>query len=164
MIKEKIQEAINKQINAELFSAYLYQSMGAYLDSVNLGGMAAWMNMQAKEELEHAMKFYNYLLERGGRVKLYAIDEPQFEWNSPLEVFEASYEHEQYVTGRINDLVELAAEEKDHATGVMLQWFVSEQVEEEATVDEIVEKMKMISESRNGLYMLDRELGKRDSE
>ncbi len=164
MIKENIQEAINKQINAELFSAYLYQSMGAYLDSENLGGMAAWMNMQAKEELEHAMKFYNYLLERGGRVKLYAIDEPQFEWNSPLEVFEASYEHEQYVTGRINDLVELAAEEKDHATGVMLQWFVSEQVEEEATVDEIVEKMKMISESRNGLYMLDRELGKRDSE
>jgi len=164
MIKENIQEAINKQINAELFSAYLYQSMGAYLDSENLGGMAAWMNMQAKEELEHAMKFYNYLLERGGRVKLSAIDEPQFEWNSPLEVFEASYEHEQYVTGRINDLVELAAEEKDHATGVMLQWFVSEQVEEEATVDEIVEKMKMISESRNGLYMLDRELGKRDSE
>src|SRR6056297_843614 len=132
MIKENIQEAINKQINAELFSAYLYQSMGAYLDSENLGGMAAWMNMRAKEELEHAMKFYNYLLERGGRVKLYAIDEPQFEWNSPLEVFEASYEHEQYVTGRINDLVELAAEEKDHATGVMLQWFVSEQVEEEA--------------------------------
>jgi ferritin len=109
------------------------------------------------------MKFYNYLLKRGGRVKLYAIDEPQFEWNSPLEVFEASYEHEQYVTGRINDLVDLAAKEKDHATGVMLQWFVSEQVEEEATVDEIVDKIKMVSESRNGLYMLDRELGKRDS-
>lgn len=163
MIRENIQEAINKQINTELFSAYLYQSMGAYLDSENLGGMAAWMNMQAKEEVEHAMKFYNYLLKRGGRVKLYAIDEPQFEWNSPLEVFEASYEHEQYVTGRINDLVDLAAKEKDHATGVMLQWFVSEQVEEEATVDEIVDKIKMVSESRNGLYMLDRELGKRDS-
>jgi len=164
MIRENIQEAINKQINTELFSAYLYQSMGAYLDSENLGGMSAWMNMQAKEEVEHAMKFYNYLLKRGGRVKLYAIDEPQFEWNSPLEVFEASYEHEQYVTGRINDLVDLAAKEKDHATGVMLQWFVSEQVEEEATVDEIVDKIKMVSESRNGLYMLDRELGKRDSE
>jgi ferritin len=163
MIRENIQEAINKQINTELFSAYLYQSMGAYLDSENLGGMSAWMNMQAKEEVEHAMKFYNYLLKRGGRVKLYAIDEPQFEWNSPLEVFEASYEHEQYVTGRINDLVDLAAKEKDHATGVMLQWFVSEQVEEEATVDEIVDKIKMVSESRNGLYMLDRELGKRDS-
>jgi len=164
MIKENIQEAINKQINTELFSAYLYQSMGAYLDSENLGGMAAWMNMQAKEEVEHAMKFYNYLLKRGGRVKLYAIDEPQFEWNSPLEVFEASYEHEQYVTGRINNLVELAAKEKDHATGVMLQWFVSEQVEEEVTVDKIVEKIKMVSGSRNGLYMLDRELGKRESE
>jgi ferritin len=163
MIRENIQEAINKQINTELFSAYLYQSMGAYLDSENLGGMSAWMNMQAEEEVEHAMKFYNYLLKRGGRVKLYAIDEPQFEWNSPLEVFEASYEHEQYVTGRINDLVDLAAKEKDHATGVMLQWFVSEQVEEEATVDEIVDKIKMVSESRNGLYMLDRELGKRDS-
>ncbi|SRR6056297_183701 len=164
MIKDNIQEAINNQINAELFSAYLYKSMSAYLQSENLTGMAAWMDLQAQEEMQHAMKFYDYLVERGGRVKLLAIDEPQYEWGSPLEIFEASYKHEQYITERINNLVDLSMQEKDHATGIMLQWFVSEQVEEEAGVDEIVQKIKMISDSKHGMYMLDKELGGRQSE
>jgi len=164
MIKDNIQEAINNQINAELFSAYLYKSMSAYLQSENLTGMAAWMDLQAQEEIQHAMKFYDYLVERGGRVKLLAIDEPQYEWGSPLEIFEASYKHEQYITERINNLVDLSMQEKDHATGIMLQWFVSEQVEEEAGVDEIVQKIKMISDSKHGMYMLDKELGGRQSE
>ena len=164
MIKDNIQEAINNQINAELFSAYLYKSMSAYLQSENLTGMAAWMDLQAQEEMQHAMKFYDYLVERGGRVKLLSIDEPEYEWGSPLEIFEASYKHEQYITERINNLVDLSMQEKDHATGIMLQWFVSEQVEEEAGVDEIVQKIKMISDSKHGMYMLDKELGGRQSE
>ena len=164
MIKENIQEAINNQINAELFSAYLYKSMSANLHSENLTGMAAWMDLQAQEEMQHAMKFYDYLIERGGRVKLLSIDEPEYEWGSPLEIFEASYKHEQYITERINNLVDLSLKEKDHATGIMLQWFVSEQVEEEAGVDEIVQKIKMISDSKHGMYMLDKELGGRQSE
>lgn len=161
MINKKVEEAINSQINAEMFSAYLYKSMSAYFSDMNLTGMATWMDLQAQEEMTHALKFYDYLIERGGRVRLLAIEEPASEWGSPIEVFRASYEHEQYITGRINDLADLAIQEKDHATGIMLQWFVTEQVEEEANVSEIVSKMEMISDSKHGLYMLDKELGGR---
>ncbi|HPI97422.1 MAG TPA: ferritin [Synergistales bacterium] len=164
MIGPNIEKAINEQINAELFSAYIYKAMSAYFASENLMGMSRWMDIQSEEEMSHAMKFYDYLVERGGRVKLTALEEPPFEWDSPLSVFEAAYEHEQYISSRINHLTDLAISEKDHATNIMLQWFVSEQVEEEAHAEEIVNKLKMISESRHGLYMLDRELGAREAD
>lgn len=158
-----IEKSLNDQINAELYSAYLYLSMAAYFESENLPGFAKWMMVQNQEETMHAMKFYNYINERNGRVALKSIAEPPAKWKSPLEVFEATYKHEQVVTGRINDLVNLAIEEKDHATGVLLQWFVTEQVEEEKNADEIIQKLKCISDSPAGLYMLDKELGQRQS-
>ena len=161
MIKKKIQQALNKQLTAELFSSYLYLSMSAYFDSINLKGCANWMRVQVQEELVHAMKFYDFLLERGGKVNLSSIEGPPTEWASPLKVFEHAYQHEQKVTGLINDLVNLAISEKDHATNNFLQWFVSEQVEEEASADEVVQKLKLIGDARGGLFMLDRELAQR---
>ena len=164
MLSKKIQDAFNDQINAELFSSYLYLAMSAHLEDTAMKGMAHWMRLQAQEEMEHAMKFVDYIAERGGRVVYKAIETPQAEWNSPLEIFKAAYEHEQYISRRINDLMELAIPEKDFASQVFLQWFISEQVEEEANADEIVKKLEMIGEGRNGIYMLDRELGKRDAD
>jgi ferritin len=161
MIKKNIEEAINKQINAELWSAYLYLSMSTYFDSISLDGFSNWMKMQAQEEVNHAMRFYNHIVERGGRVKLEAIDEVPTEWKSPLHVFEETYKHEQKVTSLIEDLADLAEKEKDRATLNMLQWFIDEQVEEEDSADEIVQKLKLIGDSGNGLFMLDRELGQR---
>ncbi|HDR91361.1 MAG TPA: ferritin [candidate division Zixibacteria bacterium] len=161
MIDKKMEGAINDQINAELFSAYLYLSMAAHFEDVGLAGMASWMKIQAQEEVFHAMKFFDFINERGGRVKLAAIEEPKFEWSSPLEVFEAGYKHEQYVTGRINDLVDIAEELKDRATFNFLQWYIEEQVEEEATADEIVNKLKLIGDNTSALFMLDKELGAR---
>ncbi|MEA3400887.1 MAG: ferritin [Armatimonadota bacterium] len=161
MIDEGMAGAINDQINAELYSAYIYYSMGAWFEEQNLPGMAQWMKAQTQEEMFHADKFFNYLAERGGRVLMQAIDEPPTEWDSPLAVFEHAYEHEQYVTSRINDLVDLAVELKDHATNQFLQWYVEEQVEEEASADEIVQQLKRIGDSANALYMLDKELSAR---
>ena len=161
MIKEKIQDALNKQINAELYSSYLYLSMSAYFESINLKGCANWMRVQTQEELVHAMKFYDYLIERGGKVVLSSIESPPTEWPSPLAIFENAYQHEQKVTGLINDLVDLAIAEKDHATNNFLQWFVSEQVEEEASADEAVQKIKLMGDARGGIFMLDRELAQR---
>ena len=161
MIKEKIQDALNKQINAELYSSYLYLSMSAYFESINLKGCANWMRVQTQEELVHAMKFYDYLIERGGKVVLSSIESPPTEWPSPLAIFEQAYQHEQKVTGLINDLVDLAIAEKDHATNNFLQWFVSEQVEEEASADEVVQKIKLMGDARGGIFMLDRELAQR---
>lgn len=161
MIKKNVEQAINKQINAELWSAYLYLSMSTYFDSISLSGFSNWMKMQAQEEVNHAMRFYNHLVERGGRVKLDAIDEVPTEWESPLHVFEETYKHEQKVTSMIEDLVDLAEEEKDRATLNMLQWFIDEQVEEEDSADEMVQKLKLIGDSGNGLFMIDRELGQR---
>ena len=132
MIKDVILEALNKQINAELYSAYLYISMSAYFESINLKGFANWMKVQAKEEVSHAMRIYNYVVERGGRVKLMAIEQPPIEWESPLHAFESAYNHEVKVTAMINELVDLALKEKDHATYNMLQWVINEQVEEES--------------------------------
>lgn len=161
MISDKLQDAINEQINKEIYSAYLYLSMSAYFDSENLPGFANWMNVQYQEEMTHAMKLYNYLHERLGRVKLKAIDGPETEWKSPLACFEAVYAHEQKVTGLINDLMDLAIEEKDHAAKGFLQWFVDEQVEEEASADEVVQKIKLMKDMPGAMYMLDKELGQR---
>ena len=161
MLNKNIEKAINKQINAELWSGYLYLSMSSYFESISLKGFANWMWIQAREETTHAMRLYNYVTERGGRVILTAIDKVPTQWNSPLSVFEETYKHEQKVTDMINDLVNLAIKEKDHATANMLQWFVDEQVEEEASADEIVQKLKLIGKNNNGLFMLDRELGQR---
>ncbi len=161
MIKENMQKAINQQINAEMYSAYLYLSMSAYFESINLKGFANWMKAQAQEEMVHAMKFYDYINERGGRVLLTAIEAPPTQWDSSLAVFEYTYKHEQKVTGLINDLVNLAISEADHATTNFLQWFVAEQVEEEASADEVVQKLKLAGDRGGGLFMLDQELGQR---
>ena len=144
MIGKKMEDALNEQVNAELFSSYLYLSMESWFKSKNLSGFANWMRVQTQEEMTHAMKIYDFIDERGGRIALKAIDGPQTEWDSPLAVFEAVYEHEQKVTGLINDLVDLAIKEKDHATNSFLQWFVTEQVEEEASADEAIQQLKMV--------------------
>lgn len=161
MIKNKIEKALTSQINAEMYSSYLYLSMSSYFSSINLNGFANWMRVQAQEELTHAMKFYDYVIERGGRVTVAAIEAPPAKWDSPLQVFEHVYTHEQKVTGLINDLVNLAIAEKDHATTAFLQWFVTEQVEEESSADEIVQKVKLVGDQGAGLLMLDQELGQR---
>jgi len=161
MLGRKMQDALNEQINAELYSAYLYYAMQAYFESLSLKGCAHWMNLQTLEEMTHANKMANYINERGGRVELKAIEGPQTEWKSPLAVFEATYEHETKVTGMINALVDLALKESDHATNNFLQWFVAEQVEEEASADEVVQKMKLAGSSEGGLFHLDQELGRR---
>lgn len=161
MLGQKMQDALNEQINAELFSAYLYYAMQAYFESLSLKGCAHWMQLQTLEEMSHANKMADYINERGGRVELKPIEGPQREWSSPLAVFEATYEHETKVTGLINKLVDLAVSESDHATNNFLQWFVAEQVEEEASADEIVQKMKLAGSSEGGLFLLDQELAKR---
>ncbi len=161
MLSERLEAALNEQINAELYSSYLYLSMAAYFSSINLTGFGRWMEGQAIEEQIHAMKFYQYVNERGGRVVLKAIDGPPTEWASPAAAFEDVLKHEQLVTGLINKLVDLAIEERDHATNNFLQWFVAEQVEEEASADEVVQKMRLMGDSKGPLFMLDRELGQR---
>ncbi len=161
MINAKMQEAINQQINAELASGYLYLSMSAYFESTNLLGFANWMRVQAQEELMHAMKFYDYLNQRGGRVDLRAVAGPVVSWDSPLHAFEETLVHEIKVTGLINQLVDLSRELSDHATHNFLQWFVAEQVEEEASADEVIQRLKLVGKDGAGLFMLDRELAAR---
>jgi ferritin len=161
MLSKKMEKALNEQVNAELYSAYLYLSMEAYFKSLNLNGFANWMMVQTQEEVSHAMKIYGFIDERGGRISLKAIDGPQTKWDSPLSVFKAVYEHEQKVTGLINNLVNLAIEAKDHATNTFLQWFVNEQVEEESSADQLVQQLKMMENAPGGMFMLDRELGQR---
>jgi ferritin len=161
MIQKKVEEAINRQVNTEIYSAYLYLSMSAYFNSAGLPGFSNWMELQAAEEFSHAKKFYDYIHERGGRVKLMPVDGPPTEWKSAVDVFEETLRHEQKITGLINDLVDLAIAEKDHATNRMLQWFVEEQVEEEATATGILDQLKLIEGSGNGMFMMDRELGQR---
>lgn len=161
MMNEKIQDALNEQLNAEMYSSYLYLSMSAYFQGTDLAGFANWMRVQAQEELMHAMKFYDYINERGGRVTLKEIAAPQIAWKSPQAAFEHVYSHEQKVTGLINDLVNLAISEKDHATNSFLQWYVTEQVEEEASASGILQKIKIIGGEGSGLFMLDSEMGQR---
>ena len=161
MLNKTIQGAMNEQIKNELYSAYLYLSMSAYCEAANLSGFAHWMRLQAQEEVEHAIKFYQFIYERGGRVVLQAIDQPPGEFLSPLNVFEQTLAHEQKVTALIHDLYALAVQEKDYASQAFLQWFVTEQVEEEANATQIVDTLKMIGDKSHALLMLDRELGKR---
>lgn len=162
MSNSKMLEALNVQINKELYSAYLYLGMSSYFERVNLKGFAHWMQLQAKEEHTHAMKMYNFIHEVGGEVHLLSIEEPKQDWRSPLEIFKAAYEHEQKVTKMIHDLVALAIETKDYAANTFLQWFVTEQVEEEASASEIVQKLEFIGDVKPALLFLDAELGKRE--
>jgi ferritin len=161
MLSKTIQDAINEQIKNELYSAYLYLSMAAHYEAVNLTGFANWMRVQAKEEQGHAMKFFDYINDRGGRVTLQAIDQPPSEWKSSLELFQQVLQHEQKVTGLINKLYELAVKENDYATQVMLQWFITEQVEEEKSAGQIIEQLKMIEDRSTAVLLLDKQLGKR---
>ena len=164
MLSKAIQDAINEQIKNELYSAHQYLSMSAYCESVNLPGFARWMLAQAQEEREHAMKFYNFLLNRKGRVILQAIEQPVVEFGSPLEVFEQALEQEQQVTGQINELYGLTTSENDYATQAFLQWFLTEQVEEEKNVGDVLETLNMIGDEGEALFLFDRELGKRGNE
>lgn len=163
MISKTMLAKINDQINKEMYSAYFYLSMSAFLEAQNLGGFAQWMRVQAGEEMEHAMKFYHYVYDRGGEVVLESIEKPPSDFSSPLDVFEQVYEHEQRVTGLIDVLYELALEKNDYASQVFLHWFIAEQVEEEKNADAIVQKLKLVGDKVNGLLLLDRELGARAS-
>ena len=164
MINKPMQDAMNEQINKEMFSSYLYLSMAAYFEGRNLPGFANWMRLQAEEEREHAMKFYDFILERGGRVELKAIEAPKLEWGSNLEVAEEVAAHEALVTASINSLYELALKEKDYPAQVMLQWFITEQVEEESNAAQVVADLKLIEERGTAVLMLDKQLGKRQAE
>ena len=161
MLSKKMEAALNEQLNKEIYSAYLYMSMSAYSTYIGLKGFANWFMVQYQEEMMHAMKFYDYINNKGGRVKLMAIDAPPTEFQSPLDMFDKTLKHEQFVTKRINDLVDLAIKEKDHATNIFLQWYVTEQIEEEANDSDIIAKLKLVGETGEGLFMLDKELAAR---
>ncbi len=161
MIGQRMLDEMNEQIKHETYSAYLYFAMAADFHAKGFDGMAQWMKAQAQEELAHALRFFNHIEERGGRIELQAIDKPQIEWTSPLAAYEAALAHEEFITGRINELVKVSREENDNAAGIMLQWFVSEQVEEEASVSKVIDMLKLVSDSGHGLLMADRELGQR---
>ncbi|HOG18979.1 MAG TPA: ferritin [Salinivirgaceae bacterium] len=162
MISSKLENAINEQINAELWSGYMYLSMSAYFEDKGLSGFAKWMRLQAEEEKDHAYKFFDYVNERGGRVILKSIAEVPTTWKDPLDAMKVTLGHEQHVTSLIYKLMDLAIAEKDYATQSFLNWFIDEQVEEESTASDIVTRLEMISDSKNGLFMLDRELGSRE--
>lgn len=161
MLSKTVQDAMNEQVNNEFYSAYQYLAMAAYCESVNLPGFAQWMRTQSQEETEHAMKFYDFILDRNGRVVLQAIEGPVIEFGSPLEVFEQALEQEQKVTAMINDLYGLAVKESDYASQAFLQWFVTEQVEEEKNAGDVAETLKMVGDKSEMLFLLDRELGQR---
>lgn len=162
MLKKKVEDALNAQLNAELYSAYLYLAMSAYCETIPMKGFARWLRLQAGEEREHAMKFFDYIIEAGGTVKLSRIDAPEGSWNSVGEVFEQVYEHEKKVTGMIHALMDLAVKEKDYATQNFLSWFVKEQVEEEANASEILARIKMLKDVAGHMFWLDKEMGKRE--
>ena len=162
MLKQTIQDAINEQVKNELYSAYVYLSMSAYCETIIMPGFAHWLRVQSQEEVEHAMKLFDYVVERGGRVVLQAIDQPPVEFGTPLDVAEQALDHEQKMTQMIHQLYELAGQENDYATEVMLQWFISEQVEEEHNARDLVEQIKTVGEQPIALLTLDRHLGKRE--
>lgn len=161
MINERMNAALNEQVNAELYSAYLYLSMQAYFQKMNLKGFVNWMNVQVQEEMAHARGLYDYIQERGGEIVLEAIAKPDLKWNSPLQVFEDVLKHEQLVTSKINNLADIADETKDRAAGLFLQWYIKEQVEEEASVSGVLETLRMIKDDKHALLLLDRELAAR---
>jgi ferritin len=160
MLSEKLEDALNEQMNWEIFSANLYLSMSSHFAHEGLSGFATWMDAQYQEEMFHAMRFFKYINDAGGHAKLGAIDAPQHTWETPLAAFEDALEHEKGVTARINKIADLAVEERNHAVGIFLQWFISEQVEEEDTVSDVVGKLKLVGDG-GGLFMLDRDLGTR---
>lgn len=161
MITKKMSDAFNAQINAEQFSANLYLSMSAWFSANGLPGFANWMRAQAKEETFHADKMFDYLLERGGKVELMKIDKPKIKWKSAIDVIKDVAEHEAKVTELINDLVDCALQERDHASNIFLQWFVAEQVEEEASVGEVLDRLKLIGDNASGMFTMDMEMSKR---
>ena len=161
MISSNMEKAFNDQIAAEFYSAHLYLAMASYLESIDLPGFANWMRIQYQEEDSHAMKIFDYVIERDGRAILKPFDGPPADWQFPLDVFESAYKHEQKVTGLINNLMETGQSEKDHAAQIFLQWFVNEQVEEEASVKAIIQQLKLLGDSKAGLFQVDRELGQR---
>jgi ferritin len=161
MLNKKLEEALNAQINAEFWSAYLYLSMSADMSDKGMSGIANWFAIQFKEEQDHAIKIFNYVISRGGVVKLQPIDKVETKWKNALDAFEDTLEHEQKVTSMINDLYALATEEKDYATQSMLKWFIDEQVEEEESAKDIIDKLKLIGDNGYGLYQLDKELAAR---
>ncbi len=155
-MNQELVAQMNDQITKELYSGYIYLGMAAYFEDEGLSGFAHWMKRQAAEESEHAMKIFEFLAERGERVQLGAIEQPRLEYESPLEVFRAGLEHEEYVTGLINDLYETALDKKDHATAIFLQWFVTEQVEEEDSFTRMIEDLQRVGDEGRGLFMMDR--------
>lgn len=161
MSNKVLEKALNEQLNAELYSSYLYLSISAYFSDAGLAGFANWMRIQAQEERDHAMMFYDYIIERGGKVLLTEIAAPRTEWENPVAAFEQVLEHEQKVTSLINNLADLAISEKDHATNIFLQWFISEQVEEEASAKDVLSKLKLIGGEGNGMFSLDKDLAAR---
>ncbi len=161
MLKERIQERLNEQIKHELQSAYVYFAMAGYFESINLDGFANWMIVQAQEELSHAFRIFRYINDRGGRASMQAIEAPPKDWNSPLDVAKSAYEHECMVSEMITECVALAAKDNDLMTTTFLQWFVAEQVEEEASADRLVQKLALIGDNSSGLFLLDSELSKR---
>ncbi|GAU76187.1 ferritin [Fusibacter sp. 3D3] len=161
MINSKLEKVINEQINAEMYSAYLYLSMSAYLESINLPGFATWMRVQFEEEQFHAMRFFTFLNERGGRVVLESIEKPQIEWKNVIEIFEQTLEHERHVTALLNNIADIAEDEKDRPTRNLMVWFIDEQVEEESSAEKIINELKLINGEGHGMLMLDRELGAR---
>ena len=161
MLSEKMTDALNNQLNKEIYSAYLYMSMSAYSSYSGLKGFANWFMVQYQEEMVHAMKIYDYIDNQGQQVKLVAINQPPTEFESPLDMFEKTLKHEQFVTKSINDLVDIAISEKDHATNIFLQWFVTEQIEEEGNDNDIISRLRIVGEDGNGLLMVDKELSAR---
>lgn len=164
MLKEEMQTALNVQIQEELQSAYIYLAMSAEADRLGLPGFANWFKMQYGEELAHADRFFNYVLERDGEVELLALSKPEVKGETPLSLFEKSLKHEQHITSCIFNLKDLARAESDHATDVFLEWFVNEQVEEEASAREVIDQLRLVEGSPNGLFMIDRELAGRKPE
>lgn len=163
MISQAMQDAFNKQINEELYSAYVYASMANYFEFRSLKGFANWMRNQSEEELGHARRFVTFMNDRGGRVILEAVKAPRIDWESPLDVFENAYAHECHISACINELSTMSINEKDHASHAFLEWFVTEQVEEESTADEIVQQLKLMEGAPGGLFLMDRELAQRST-
>ncbi len=161
-MKKNIESILNKQVNNEYYSSYLYLSMAAYFESTNLSGLAHWMKKQSQEELVHTMKIFDHLVNRDARVQLMKIDAPQLKWKSPLDAFQNALKHEKLVSSQINKIFGLAKKEKEHPTEILMHWFIEEQVEEEDSANKIVEQLKLIGSSKNGLLMLDKELAKRE--
>ncbi len=161
MIPERVNAAINEQIKNELESYYIYLSMAAYFHSISLDGMAHWMRAQAHEEMIHAMKFMDHIIDRGGQVKLLDLKQLKTEWSSPQEAWQDAYKHEQFISTKINDLTTISREEKDYPSEPMLAWFAAEQIEEEATSGKIADEVAMVGDAKAGLILLDRELGAR---